>query len=228
MKNGEENLFAPKEGVRAWYNRTTGKWRKIIVVSTIGALLAGIVFFEYAPVSIISRLQIYNGAWTIPVAALIWILAFVYIFLVPSREVGFRSQEWIEAAVKILQKTISEEIAPAARVWTRIGERVEKELPAMLAEAREGIQLVRTSAVKIEEAVQKNDKVADQVKPVVEALKRIEERIEHEIRTGIIDDVRQAAISIQTFAGPGAAKKVPASDQPDMTRILPALARKKA
>jgi len=223
-----DRLPETREGVRQWYNRTTRTWRKALVWATVVAILGAIAFYCLGSMRVFSLLQTFNGAMIIPIGAGLWMAAFVFIFLIPSREVGFRSQEWIEAAVKILQKTVSEEIAPTARVWTRIGERVEKELPAMLAEAREGIQLVRTSAVKIEEAVQKNDKVADQVKPVVEALKRIEERIEHEIRTGIIDDVRQAAISIQTFAGPGAAKKVPASDQPDMTRILPALARKKA
>lgn len=217
-----------REGIRQWYNRTTRTWRKALVWATIVAIVGAIVFYCLGSTNLFSRIQTYNGALTIPVGAGLWMAAFVFIFLIPSREAGFRSQEWIEIAVAILQKAVREEIAPTARVWTRIGERVEKELPAMLAEAREGIQLVRTSAVKIEETVQKNEKVAEQVKPVVEALKRIEERIEHEIKTGIIDDVRQAAISIQTFTGPGAAKKVPVSDQPDMSRILPALARKKA
>jgi len=217
----------PREGVRQWYDRTTRHWRKALVWATLVAMAGAVVFYCVGSLQVFSKIQTFNGALIIPVGAGLWMAAFVFIFLIPSREVGFRSQEWIEAAVVMLQKTIQDEIAPGARVWTRIGERIEKELPAMIAEAREGIELVRTSARKIEEAVHKNEKVATEVKPVVDALKRIEERIETEIKTGIIDEVRQAALAIQQFAGPGAAKATPVSDQPDPRRIVPALMRRK-
>lgn len=216
-----------REGIRQWYERTTRNWRKALIGSTFIAVIGAIVFWCLGSLNLFSRIQTFNGATVIPIGAGLWMAAFVFIFLIPSREAGFRSQEWIELAVATLQKTIREEIAPGARVWTRIGEKIEKELPEMIKEAREGIELVRASARKIEEAVQKNEGMAIEVKPVVDAIKRIEERIEKEIKTGLLDELRQAAQAVKTFAGPETARTTPKADQPDMSRILPALSRRK-
>jgi hypothetical protein len=222
-----ERLPETREGIRQWYNRTTRTWRKALVWATAIAIVGAAVFYCLGSVNYFSRIQTFNGALTIPVGAGLWMAAFVFIFLIPSREAGFRSQEWIEIAVAILQRTVRDEITPAAQIWTRIGTRVEEELPKLLAEIRNGIDLAKTSAARIEEAVKKNETIAADAKPVVEALKRIEDRFEQEIKAGLIDDIRQAAHAVKDFAGPGAVKKVPASDQPNLGRALQALERKR-
>jgi len=223
-----ERLPENKEGIRQWYNRTTRSWRKALLWSTVVAVIGAVAFYCLGSMAIFSKIQTFNGAMVIPIGAGLWMAAFVFIFLIPSREAGFRSQEWIEVAVAILQRTVRDEITPAARLWTRIGTRVEEEIPKLLAEIKSGIDLAKTSAARIEEAVKKNETLAADAKPVVEALKRIEDRFEQEIKAGLIDDIRQAAHAVKTFAGPGAAKKVPVSDQPNLGRALQALERKRA
>lgn len=222
-----ERLPETKEGIRQWYNRTTRTWRKALLWSTVVAIFGAIVFFALGSMPVFTKLQTFNGAMVIPIGAALWMAAFVFIFLIPSREAGFRSQEWIEVAVAILQKTVRDEIMPAAQIWTRIGTRVEEELPKLLTEIRNGIDLAKTTAARVEEAIKKNETVAADAKPVIEALKRIEDRFEQEIKAGLIDDIRQAAHAVKNFAGPGMAKKVPDADQPNLGRALQVLERKR-
>lgn len=194
----EEPREEAKESIRQWYERTTKKWRKALVWATVAAVAAAVVMYGFSSFSFLARLQTFNGAMTIPIAALIWMLTFVFIFLVPSREASFRSQEWIEAMVALVEQSVREQVAPAAVVWRRIGERVERDLPGFVREVRDGMETVRSSAARLEQAIQKNEKVAEEARPVVEALRRIEDRIERE---GLIDELRDAARAVKNFAG---------------------------
>jgi hypothetical protein len=101
-----DNQQINEESIRHWYDRTTSRARKLLLWSSIIAVIGGVFFFSFASQKAATFIQTANGAVTIPIAGGIWIASFVYIFLVPSREVGFRSQEWIEMAVTMMQKTI--------------------------------------------------------------------------------------------------------------------------
>lgn len=222
-----ERLPETKEGIRQWYNRTTRTWRKALLWSTVIAIIGAAIFFCLGSMPIFTKLQTFNGAMVIPIGAGLWMAAFVFIFLIPSREAGFRSQEWIEVAVAILQRTVRDEITPAAKIWTRIGTRVEEEIPKLLSEIRNGIDMAKATSAKVEEAIKKNETIAADAKPVIEALKRIEDRLEKEIKAGLIDDIRQAAHAVKSFAGADTAKKVPTADQPNLGRALQVLERKR-
>jgi hypothetical protein len=191
-----------QESIRGWYARTTSKVRHGLVWATIVTCLFALVFYFVAPHSVHLSLQIFNGAVVIPAAAAIWIAAFVYIFLIPNREVGFRSQEAIEQTVGLLRTALEGTVAPAAAVWKRIGQRVEVELPRILQEHREALELLRASAAQIEKAVEKNEKFAEDAKPAIDALKRIEEKIEDGIKAGLLDDMRLAAQALRDVAIP--------------------------
>jgi hypothetical protein len=101
----------------------------------------------------------------------------------------------------------------------RIGERIEKEIPEFVKEFKESIRVVRDSAVKIEAVVAKNEKVAEEIKPVVLALKKLQESIEREIKAGILVEIREASQAIKaSLAVPPAA--VLASDKPSYDKVL--------
>jgi hypothetical protein len=222
----QSKLPESREGVRQWYERTTRNWRKALIWATVIAVAGAIPFFVLGNLPTFTRLQTFNGAIVIPLSAGIWIAAFVYIFLVPSREVGFRSQEWIEMAVTMMQKTIDEKIAPGTQVWMRIGERIEKEIPEFIKEFKEGIRIVRDSAVKIEAVVAKNEKAAEEVKPLVASIRKLQESIEREIKAGFLVQVREAAEAIKVFAG-RPSEAVPDEDKPSLDKVLVALGRKR-
>lgn len=198
----EEIKGVVEESIRQWYERTTKKWRMALVYATVFAAVTASIMWVMAELPFLARLQTFNGALTIPVAAGIWMATFVFIFLVPSREASFRSQEWIEAMVVVIKKTVNDQIAPAARTWGRVGERVEQEFPRLLNEFRDGVTVIKASASRLEEAVKKNDKISDEAKPVIEALRRIEVRVEQEIQTGLFEELRDAARSVKTLAAP--------------------------
>lgn len=203
-----------KESARGWYERTTRRWRTALIWATIIAICGAVALYSLASFSFLARLQTFNGAAVIPTAALIWILAFVYIFLVPNREVGFRSQESIEQTVETL-KTTTERLEPVIAVWRRIGERFERELPQFIEEVREAITNIRTSAERIEHAVQKNDDLARETKPVVDALRRISGRVEQEIQIGLFENAQTAFEAVKNMSG------IPKNaTEPDIGRTL--------
>lgn len=207
---------ADKESIRHWYDRTTKQWRKGLVWATVGAVVAASVLYGLASFPFLARLQTFNGAITIPIAALIWMLIFTFVFLVPSREASFRSQEWIEAMVGLVEQAVREQLAPAAVVWRKIGERVEHDMPGFVREIREAVDTIKTSAANLDLAIQKNDKVTEEALPVVKALRRIEERIERE---GLIDEMHDAARAIKSFAGAPLRR----SEEPSIEKALAAL-----
>lgn len=84
------------ESSRAWYSRTTKKALRSLVWATITATLLAGVLFVAVPNTIVLKAQIFNGAWTIPVYGGLWLASFILIFLIPQRELGFRSQECLE------------------------------------------------------------------------------------------------------------------------------------
>lgn len=143
----------PKEQVRAWYHRTTGRSRRIVAWSVVLVVPLGIFLYAKLPASVHATLQVFNGAYTIPAAAAIWIYAFVYLFLVPSREAGFMSVESVQRCEELIGRAIDEklpyywdrDVKPLIDSWQELGKRLEKRLdPATLDNLLDGlVQLSR-------------------------------------------------------------------------------------
>jgi hypothetical protein len=214
---------ARPEGIRAWYDRTTSKARKVLVLSTILAITGGIFAFFSLSSAMSSRLQTFNGALVIPIFGLIWIVGFIYIFLIPQREAGFRSQEWIELMVSTMQDSIDNKIAPAVKTWKTVGDQVEKEFPSTLQEIKECISKasvtmdeLRAAAKNLTEAVKKNEKVVSDAAPAIESLKRIETRLEQEFKGGLFENIQSAIEGIRGISG---VPKVE-DDKPDLDWAL--------
>lgn len=189
------------ESIRQWYGRTTSGARKALLVFSAIAIGVAVLLFIYAPQSMHQSLQQFNGAYVIPVAGGIWIAGFLYIFLIPQREVGFRSQEFIESMSNTVKDTIEKEIVPAAIVWKRLGEKLEQELPVFMKKLDEGILEIREASKKLSGAIEKNEGLAAEAKPAIEALRRIEAKVEEEIKGGFFENVKATMASVRSFAG---------------------------
>lgn len=199
---------AKMESIRQWYHRTTSGARKFLLIFSLIAIVAAIVMFVCAPQSLHASIQQFNGAYVIPVAGGIWILGFLYIFLIPQREVGFRSQEFIESMSNSVRETIEKEIVPAVKVWMRVGEKVEAELPGFLKTVNDGINEIREASKKLSAAIEKNDQIgtdvkqlAAEIRPAVEALRRIEASVETEIKNGLFENAKAAMESVRSLGG---------------------------
>lgn len=216
------------ESIRGWYHRTTSGARKFLLIFSAIAICAAIVLFVFAPQSLHASIQQFNGAYVIPVAGGIWILGFLYIFLIPQREVGFRSQEFIEAMSNSVRDTIEKEIVPAVKVWQRVGEKIEAELPIFMKKVDDGILEIRESSKKLSLAIEKNEGLAAEIKPAVEALRRIEATVELEIKNGFFENTRAALESVRSLGGiPGnGAPKEEATE--DLSYALRSIQKNKA
>ncbi len=228
-----ESLPAPtkksgkSESIRQWYHRTTAGARKFLLIFSLIAIAAAVMLFIYAPQSMHQSLQQFNGAYVIPVAGGIWILGFLYIFLIPQREVGFRSQEFIEAMSNSVKDTIVNEIVPAVVVWKRLGEKIEAELPGFVKKVDEGIMEIRSASKKLVEAIDKNENIgaevkqlATEIKPAVEALRRIEASVETEIKNGIFENAKAALESVRSLGGLPVNKDGSAAPEEDLSYAL--------
>ena len=126
------------EGVRQWYARTTKPIRRGLAWAVVVTIPAAFLFFELAPHEVILKLQIFNGAVTIPAAAAIWIGSFVYLFLIPGREGGFRTVESTERMERLVREAVEqqipkffdEEVKPVLKTWKDLGEKLETRLTA--------------------------------------------------------------------------------------------------
>lgn len=152
----------PGETIRQWYERTTGRVRSRIVRASGFAAVVTLSAFFAVPNWVILKLQIFNGALSLPVGMVIWIAAFILLFLIPSREAGFRTEESMRRTEKRVEDFIADaterldrnekrvddfiekEARPALDVWRRTGERIEKEIDAgFFGEARDAFAAVR-------------------------------------------------------------------------------------
>lgn len=188
-----------KESIREWYTRSTGWAGKVIVFVTLCSFVTMGIMWAMASLPALQRIQTFNGALTIPLIGGVWIFGFIFMFLVPSREASFRGQESLEEMGEIVRTAVIEKAGPAIEIWTRIGTRIEEELPTLVRKAHERLDEVGAAIKKIEAAAENNGKFMDDAKPVVEALKRIETRLEVEIQSGLIEDVRTAAKGVKSF-----------------------------
>lgn len=227
--SGQKVMKKP-EGIRSWYQRTTAKARKTLVWLTLIGISGATVMFFFAPQQFSERLQRFNGAMTIPIFGLIWIVGFIYLFLIPQREAGFRGQEWIEAGVSTMKASMDQKIVPAVGTWQKIGEQIEKEFPSMLGnvkdllkKASETMDELKAAAKKLNDAVDRNEKIVEEVRPVIASLRRIETRIETEIAGGLFESVNIALETVRGMAG------LPKSEEvlPDINFVMESMRRNK-
>ncbi len=124
------------ESIRQWYARTTRTKLRLVTAAIVASLLAAIVLFQFLPPDLTLKLQVFNGAVTIPLGAIIWIAAFMLIWMIPIREVSFRTFEATDELGQEIKKFfrdeakkfIEEEARPTAKVWKKLGDRLEGKL----------------------------------------------------------------------------------------------------
>lgn len=230
--NGQQQ---PQETIRQWYDRTTKKARSGLMWCCAISIVGGACFFAFAPLKLAQFMQTANGAVTIPIAGGIWIAAFVYIFLVPSREVGFRSQESIEQTTALLSDAVEKKIKPALEVWLRIGGRVEAELNNGLMDQIKGaVKDLREATLKITNSAENSNgeikKFTDDAKPAIEALKNLHDKIDKGFGGDFVENLKMAVESVKQMSLPPMDPGMPAMSmppkEPKIDKALSMIARK--
>lgn len=117
-----------------------------------------------------------------------------------ERTASFFSKPEESPLIQYIEKRLNES-KKDFEVWKRLGEKIEAELPIFLKKVDEGFAELREASKKVSAAVEKSDSLVIDAKPAIEALRRIEARVEQEIKAGIMDDIRTAAASIRTMGG---------------------------
>ena len=143
--------MANPESVREWYERTTRTKIRLVTTAVVVSALAALILWVWLPADTILKLQVFNGAVTIPIGALIWIAAFMLIWMIPIREVSFRTleatnemqQSVIDFFEGKAQKLIEDEIRPTLEIWRNLGKRLEEQLDKKtLDELKESIRSI--------------------------------------------------------------------------------------
>jgi hypothetical protein len=193
MSEKVEKVEKP-EGVRAWYNRTTKKSRRFFLIASCISACIMASMWGFASANTLARIQSFNGALTIPLVGGLWIFMFIFMFLVPSREASFRGQEALEKGIELLTGAVD--------VWKKVGLEVQRDLPIMMQKVDKVITELQATAKSIEEAAKKNENFIEGAKPALESLKRIEDRLEHEMNNGVMEDVRMAIDVVKMMSLP--------------------------
>lgn len=165
----------PAEGIRSWYKRKTRKAIVGLIGATVILIVAATLVWVFAPMAGIARAQTFNGALTIPGFGGLWIASFMFIWLIPMREVSFRGQESMER--------MEAKLIPAIETWQRVGDRFER---VILPKLEEAIDTTQRTAQLIEK----------KAAPAIEIARRIEANIEAELTTGLLQEIRSAAQSV--------------------------------
>jgi len=230
--NGQQGQQQPQETIRQWYDRTTSKARMGLMWCCAISIVFGACFFAFAPLKLAQFMQTANGAVTIPIAGGIWIAAFVYIFLVPSREVGFRSQESIEQTQKILSDAVEKKINPALEIWLRIGARVELELTNGLMDQIKGtIKDLREATLKVTNSAETSNgeikKFAADAKPALDALKGLNEKIDRNLGGDFVENLKLAIESVKQMSLPPMDPGMPVqAKEPKIDKALSMISKK--
>lgn len=170
-----------EDSLRSWYTRKTRTAFRALIGATLITITAAVLLWVMADLPFLSRMQTFNGAIVIPAAGGIWIASFMYIWLIPMRELSFRGQESLDRTEERMKQALEEKLLPAAEVWTRIGKRVEEEL------------LPRVEKVVKEAELRMG--------PTAESVRRLENTAEGKLGL-LVTDVRAAADSVKKFFGP--------------------------
>jgi hypothetical protein len=121
-----------------------------------------------------------------------------------ERTASFFSKPEESPLVQYLEKRLEAErgkIEETMGVWKRVGEKVEAELPGLLKKVDEGFKELKDSAQKLSLVIEKNESIAAEARPAIEALKRIEAKVEDEIKRGLFEKAHAALDSVRTMGG---------------------------
>jgi len=180
---------ATKElGIREWYQTNTRKAMRGLIGATVILLLAIVGVWIFAPLDKLQHAQTFNGALVIPGFGGLWIASFMFIWLIPMREVSFRGQESMERMEDKIVGTMESKIVPAIDTWARIGERIEKNVLPKMEKAAD--QLLKSAKL-----------VEDKGGPLMESARRLQLTLEGKM--GVIDELREAAASVSFMNNPG-------------------------
>jgi hypothetical protein len=216
------------ETIRQWYFRTTRRPRKAILYASILSFVAMWISWGHMPPGVLVKIQAFNSALTLPTLAILWTSALVFMFLRPTREAAFRSQECMDAGIKSLEKRVdiginemekrldnvtkifsealNNKIIPAMDCWNRVGQRIEKVVvDGLFDDMKEALKEIKATAKQLEaKATEGNGEIKKFVTdtaPTVEALKRIHARLDRELGDGFVEDVRSALQSVRELGG---------------------------
>jgi hypothetical protein len=116
-------MSAP-ESIRSWYRRTTRAALIALVWSAIAAGILSVAAFFFMPQDAIVKVQTFNGAFTVPVFGGLWIASFIFLWLNPSREVMFRSQEGMDR----MEARFDDRLVRLDRVISYLEQAVDKDV----------------------------------------------------------------------------------------------------
>lgn len=215
--------------IREWWTRKTKKVSRYILISSIVSLIASMLFFEYAPPALIARIQIFNGAMTLPVGGAIWIAAFIFQFLIPSREVAFRSQETLERtelrvkeSLEKFDKFMTEEAGPAIQLLrktveafeTRYSKNIETTVDACQDAARDAVETAQRTETMARE-------LHREALPMIQTAARVIEKVDKALNGGLLAQIGLLAKGAQTMGEVKGGATVP-----DLNRALTSLKKK--
>ena len=176
-----ESDVRKEESLRQWYTRKTRIALRSLIGASVITATAAVLLWVLAELPFLARMQTFNGAIIIPAAGGIWIASFMYIWLIPMRELSFRGQESLDRTEERMRKAFEDDLLPTAAVWKRIGDRVEQEL------------LPRLEKVAKEAEAR--------IVPAAQSVRRFENNAEGQLGL-LVTEVRGAADSIKRFFGP--------------------------
>lgn len=185
----------PDEGIRSWYKRNTKRSIRALIGASIILIVAAIVLWILAELPFLARMQTFNGALVIPGFGGLWIASFMFIWLIPMREVSFRGQESMERMEAKLQTTMDEKFIPAIEAWRRIGERMEKET---IPKFEKFLVRAETALAQVQKSTQNLEEKAE---PAIRDLRHLETHVDAYIQAGLLNDIRDAAESLKNFMG---------------------------
>lgn len=261
------------ESIRQWYDRTTRKWRKGLWGASVVVLAVMGIAYATLDVHTLARLQTFNGALTIPLWGGLWILSFIFMFLIPSREASFRGQEALDSSFEVIGKALDTQMTPAMQKVKELAEKLDSILnQGVVAEFRGALKTMNETATalrdtaaslkeaalkaqadasvsraELEKTAQDVRKFTEGMQPAIDTFKRLENKIEKEIDSGMIEAFRAGCESVRdmtlpktavnpvapvTGAGPQLGVVPPAAApvrrEPDLDRALKMVSKKPA
>lgn len=147
-----------------------------------------------------------------------------------ERTADFFSKPTESPLIQYVEKKLSEqgaaqkelferEILPVIQTWQRIGKQVEEQVPNLI----QGLTEMRNAARKLDQAIEKNEHLAAEARPAIEALKRIEAKVEDEINAGLFENMKSAVEAIRGMSG------IPKTEEskPDLSLALTSIRKNK-
>lgn len=191
--------------------------RQSRIFTAVALLFCSAVYFSLSayyggdPVSTQSRFNtvfqtLLIGAWTWFMFPYIRVTLqmMLYGLQLNERTASFFSKPEESPLVQYLEKRLAAErgkVEETLGVWKRVGEKVEAELPAVLKKIDEGFKDLKDAAQKISSVIEKNEAIAAEARPAIEALRRIEAKFEEEIKKGFFEKAHAALDSVRTMGG---------------------------